>query len=100
MSAQGVLSLKVGAPVILTVNLSSTLVNGSMGIVEECLDAAVRVKFNNGESQLITPFRFTSYDLTQGQKVFVSEQIPLILGYAITIHKVCNLFTTLSYYTK
>jgi ATP-dependent DNA helicase PIF1 len=83
------ITLKIGAQVMLRRNLdlSCGLANGSRGIVV-AMDASTnfmpRVKFLNGSSRIINPFPF-EYKYPHG--MIVMTQIPLILAWAMTIHK-------------
>jgi len=80
--------LKIGCKVMLVVNLDVErgLVNGALGVVVD-FDLNTQspiVKFNNDVQQTIEPYEFK----IEWNNVKVSiSQIPLILGYAITIHK-------------
>lgn len=103
------IELKVGATVILTKNISvyskgvteQPLANGSIGkIIDFTRDKqAVIVKFNNGRTAIIakTPYSLTEKEplTTPGaskqafyeKTVSTVNQVPLKLGYAITVHK-------------
>jgi ATP-dependent DNA helicase PIF1 len=80
------LVLKVGAQVMLTVNLDIDLelVNGKLGIVTDCKPDCVLVRFK-GQS-FSTQIKFHNWILEDYESVYRS-QIPLILSYAITTHK-------------
>ena len=80
VSALGVLSLKIGTNVILIANLSDSLCNGLMGVVITISDDHVTVSFQTGERADIYRYKFTAYDMKSARKIFVTEQIPLILG--------------------
>lgn len=78
--------LKIGAQVMLTVNLNigSNLVNGSRGVVTHCDKDFVEVKFDDGKTVNVT----TNKWIMETENVTVCrEQIPLILAWAMTLHK-------------
>ena len=82
------LALKVGAPVLLTVNLSRKYVNGLSGEVVSMLEDGVEVYFNDIKEKIkITPHSFFQYDHVRNTMRFVTRQIPLMLSYTITVHK-------------
>lgn len=79
--------LKVGAQVMLRINLSvdEGLVNGSRGVVNEIIpDEAVIVKFLNGQKIRI---ELNPYVYETISTKIIRLQIPLILAFANTIHK-------------
>lgn len=77
-------------------NLSATLTNGSMGMVQGFErrntadpDSYPIVQFDNGEVELICKESFTS-EVIRGRRSYVLAkrvQVPLLLGWATTIHK-------------
>lgn len=96
------LELKVGATVILTKNIQTSqglIANGSLGVIESFVGDTPRVRFNRGGTHLIPK---APYSLTERQEIPATStskassyeaiiatvhQIPLKLGYAITVHK-------------
>jgi ATP-dependent DNA helicase PIF1 len=80
------LPLKNGAQVMLTKNLDveSGLTNGARGIVIDCDQEHVIVRFLNGLEILIVP---QAYEHEDEKIKIVRIQIPLILAWAISIHK-------------
>lgn len=84
------LRLKIGAQVMLIINLSISkgLINGSRAVVTGFRDGSPIVKFINGIERRIS---YHDWNLTLDNKsICVSiKQIPLILAWALTIHK-CN----------
>lgn len=96
------ITLRVGAQVMLKANLDTEAgyVNGSRGVVVRTNEAGVMVKWMNGCTTQITPHTWTQED-KDGK--MVRQQIPLILAWALTIHKsqggtldyaICNLGPT------
>ena len=84
------LKLKIGAQVMCIVNIKSEqgdilICNGSQGIIKEYCEitSCPKVKYNNGVEMLMTRHVWPS-DKIPGIGV---SQIPLILSWALTIHK-------------
>lgn len=88
MNAEQRLELKIGAQVMCIVNLDMEsdypICNGSLGVVTEIIkDVGVKVKFLNGSHRLIGVHYWKS-ELNEAISI---KQIPLILSWAMTIHK-------------
>ena len=81
------ISLKVGARVILLINLSfeKGLINGACGEVLEINDNSVLVRFDNGFTSEIKKHEFEFYK--NDKLIATRKQFPLRLAYGITIHK-------------
>jgi len=79
------LSLVVGCQVMCIANLDTNIgiVNGSTGVVRQFIGGVPEVQFKNGITIPITPHSWKSENIPG----FEITQIPLILAYAITIHK-------------
>jgi ATP-dependent DNA helicase PIF1 len=80
------LLLKVGAQVMLLTNMDPELglVNGSRGVVKELTDNGPVVEFMGLEKPKLIKAHIWKLD---GDEPIGREQIPLRLGYALTIHK-------------
>ncbi len=80
------LQLKVGAQVMLTRNIcvENKLANGSRGIVVNCTNAFVDVKFMDEQVHSIVAYDYEYEDNTVYMK---RTQIPLVLCFATSIHK-------------
>ncbi len=87
LQAPPILSLKIGAQVMLIKNHSETLVNGSRGVVVG-FDVSTKlpvVQFMNGQVMITERHRWR---VKVGEKLFFERyQVPLILAWCITIHK-------------
>ena len=86
-SAEKSISLKIGARVMLLVNLDfdKGLINGSCGNVKEIDEDFILVEFDNGTCSKITRHDFEFYN--NDVLIAVRRQFPLRLAYGITIHK-------------
>ena len=81
------IQLCVGVQVMLTrnLNISSGLVNGSRGVVIGFVEDFPNVKFFNGIETVITYVNNVVEE--NGECILTSVHIPLIIAYAVTIHK-------------
>lgn len=87
MNGELILDLKLGAKVMCVANIgmegSNKIVNGSQGEIIDFVDNIPIVKFKNGIIKEMTPHTWMSDDI----KGLGLKQIPLILSWAISIHK-------------
>lgn len=81
--------LKKGARVMLTKNIDTEigLVNGATGTIIELKGRYPIIKFDNGEKRQIEETTWDIEDKRNGDVIVTAKQIPLILCWAITIHK-------------
>ena len=88
MNGEESLELKIGAQVMCIANIDMEsdlkIVNGSQGTIQDISSSGLPiVKFKNGRIQTMKYYSWMSNDIPG----FGIQQIPLILSWAITIHK-------------
>ena len=81
------LSLKVGAPVILIRNLQSGMFNGSRGTVHSLEPNKAPVVNINGRLIVAEQCRFEIYDPSSKTVLAVRTQYPFKLAYGLTVHR-------------
>ncbi|KAJ8020345.1 ATP-dependent DNA helicase PIF1 [Holothuria leucospilota] len=82
------LYLKDGAPIILTVNISNTIVNGMRGTVQDMQPNYITVKFESVNKPIdIHPYTFSVFSPEKGKDIAWRKQLPVQLGFALTVHK-------------
>ncbi len=84
-----ILKLKKGVRVMLTwnIDIENNLVNGSTGVVHELFDAHVNVKFDNIKTPVAIVKQSWNIVDDDGRALAQARQIPLVVCYALTIHK-------------
>ena len=82
-----ILRLKKGAQVMLTRNIAVAegLVNGSRGVVTGFQDGIPIVRFHSGNVE--RPIKREKYTFEMGGATVVRVQYPLVLAWAMSIHK-------------
>ena len=85
---EAVLRIAVGARVMLrrNIDMQNGLVNGALGTVKKIQKHHINVQFDNGNSEHNIE-RVESKFIVMKKFYIYREQFPLVLAYAITIHK-------------
>jgi hypothetical protein len=81
------LILKEGAPVILIKNLAGGIFNGQRGTVHRLSEGKPPIININGNLHEMKAERFEIYDANQKKILASRTQVPLILAFAMTVHR-------------
>lgn len=84
------IELKVGARVIITANDSEgKYCNGSQGTITQLFEDSVTVELDNGNKVNVKRFTWKAFTNAGGEQIEIGSynQIPVKLGWAITVHK-------------
>lgn len=82
------LCLKTGCKVMVIKNLSNHIVNGTLGVVKEFKEDLVVITTKINEKEIDIEISEVDFEKQISKyKKIVRRQYPLILGYALTIHK-------------
>jgi len=80
-----ILKLKIGVRVMSIMNINEIIKNGTFGIVHEIKEDSVLIDFFNGEE--IYQYNIIYKNFYTDNQDLIIMQIPLVLAYAMTIHK-------------
>ena len=81
------LVLKEGAPIILIKNLDGGLFNGQRGTVHKLNKDSPPIINFNGRLLELKPQKFEVFDYKQNKIVASRTQIPVLLAFAMTVHR-------------
>jgi len=93
------IKLKRGQKIVIAANISDQIVNGTAGIVSDFCQEGISVLLDDGNEVVIGPYAFKRYsyrvvhDPVTGEdrnvpfEVGRFQQLPVLPGYALTIHK-------------
>lgn len=87
MAVPKTLLLKEKAPVILIKNLHGKLVNGRRGIVANLEDGCTPIIDFDGTLHELKTEKFEIFDSNSNTVLASRTQLPLILGFAVTVHR-------------